>query len=264
MSDSTTRTISATAIRLDRDGDRATIALCPPEAKPPTLDLDVLGQLESVLDQLEDELPRLVVLTSTTPKYFCVGANVNALRQITAERIGAWVERGHEVLNRLEDLGCPTIARVRGHALGGGLELAMACDLIFADRTAQLGLTEAKLGFIPGWGGCHRLPGRIGAAAAKRLFFTGSTLHADAAARLGLVDLVADAPELDAEIDAFLKQTTGCSPYAIGAFKRILNEQQRTARDRNTAREVELSHGCLNDPGTRQRLKDFLERKKTK
>jgi len=253
-----------TTVRLHRGGDTATLTLTPPAppGKPPTLDHPLLNSLDAAIAELEADPPRLAVLRSATPKYFCVGANLHALRAIDEQTIRPWVEHGHRVVNRLEDLPCPTVARVAGYAVGGGLELAMACDLIFAEAGATLGLTEARLGFIPGWGGCRRFVERVGVAAAKRHFFAGRTMDAAAAAGLGLVDFVGDAAAVDAELAAFADEVSQCSRYAVSTFKRIVDAERRAARDRNLDAEATHSVGCLREPDAADRLAAFLDRKK--
>jgi enoyl-CoA hydratase len=162
------------------------------------------------------------------------------------------------VLNALEDLPCPVIARVDGYALGGGLELALAADLIYAADSGRLGLSEAKLGFIPGWGGCRRLAERIGFSRAKQLFFVGQAIDASEALQIGLVDHVCPAVVLDEAIRSYVEQLCECSANAIAAFKRILHETQDADRARNLAAEMEHSVACVRDPDTQQRLQDFF------
>lgn len=252
-----------THINLERQGDRAALVLSGPAGKPPTLDPASIGELETAIARLQADPPRVVVLKSNSPKFFCVGANLRVLETTNEETIVPWVMLGHRVFNRLEDLPCPVIAQVGGYAMGGGLELAMCCDLIYAAAEAKLAQSEAGLGFIPGWGGSWRLAERVGASQAKRLFFTGAMLEAESAHELGLIDLVVPGVGLDAAVEecaaAILKQ----SAYAIATFKRIQGDERRAARDRCAAAEAQLSRGCLQDPDTKTRLQQFLARKKS-
>jgi len=249
------------AISTDRRTGRATLRLSPPSGKPPTLDHEVLDAFEAHLTALENDPPRSLVVRSDSAKFFCVGANVAMLKNVDAERIAAWVEHGHRVLNRLEDLPCPAIARVTGYALGGGLELAMACDLIFTDRSAQLGLTEAKLGFIPGWGGSRRLAQRVGPGRAKQMFFAAQRLDAEHAYAWGLIDRVEpDESSLNATLDAYLDAIDACSAQALATFKRLLSAEEKDARERNGAAEANFSKACVEDADTARRLDEFLNR----
>ncbi len=253
-----------THINYQVEGEVATILLVPTEGKPPTLDDDVLEELERCIGQAREEEPRVVIIRSASERFFCVGANINVLKETNEETIVPWVKEGHRVLNLLEDLPMPVIAIVKGYAMGGGLELAMACDLIFASETAQLAQSEAGLGFIPGWGGTRRLAARIGASKAKYYFYSGKMMNASKAAEIGLVDFVGTASELDEELVAFTSSIIANNRNALSQFKRILNDQGRKARDDNM--EIEASHSvsCLQDPDTKQRLHDFLTKKETK
>jgi len=122
-------------------------------------------------------------------------------------------------------LPIPVIALVKGYAMGGGLELAMACDLIFASQKAILAKSEAMLGFIPGWGGTYRLRSRLGASKAKYYFYSGKMLAAFEALNLGLVDFVGDEEELETEVQNFSESIANNNRNSISQFKKILNDQ---------------------------------------
>jgi enoyl-CoA hydratase len=164
--------LSAT-VQFGCQGQIGTLSLVPAvSGKPPTLDHAALDRLDAALAEVEAKANsiRLLFVCSAAPKYFCVGADLTALKLVSTETIGAWIDHGHRTFNRLADLPMPVVARIEGYALGGGLELALACDLIFAGETAQLGQTEAKLGFVAGWGGSWRLPRRVGVARPRNCF----------------------------------------------------------------------------------------------
>ncbi|MEM7806519.1 MAG: enoyl-CoA hydratase/isomerase family protein [Planctomycetota bacterium] len=249
----------ATTIEVLRRGDIAEVSLVPPTGKPPTLDGSVLDALDEALSDVERTVPRLVVVRSAVDRYFCVGANIDALQTLDAETIGPWVRKGHDVLRRLERLPMPTIARVCGHAVGGGLELALACDLIFCDASARLGLTEASLGFVPGWGGTRRLPDRVGAATAKRLFFVADVLDGQAAKDVGLVDALHESPtSLDASIAAYARRVCEMNAASLAAMKAILNDASEAAHEANRKAEAHHSAACVRDPDAAARLSAFL------
>lgn len=271
---------------MEEDRGIVTLTLVPPEGKPPTLDGEVLDVLAARLLELapaphevrlsecqvdgqlkESHLcrPRVLVIASASQKYFCAGANIRVLQTTTADTIGAWVRRGHDVFMQLEQLSIPVVARVSGYALGGGLELALACDQIIADANAIMGQTEARLGLLTGWGASVRLPERVGAARAKQLFFSGDLLSAGEAKEIGLVDEVASSENLDRSVGAFAAKVSLNSAGAIAAFKRIINDEQTAARRRNREREAEFSAECLRDADTGKRMSAFLaERSKKK
>ena len=238
-----------------------TVTLHPPEGKPPTLDPAVMDALDRVLTEIEARAPELaaVVLQSASPKFFCAGANINVLETINHDTIGPWVERGHRLMNRIEALPVPVIARVEGFALGGGLELAMACDLIFASGNAKFGQTETKLGFVTGWGGSYRLVRRVGLARAKELVFAGRIIDAAEAVRLGLVEWQGTPDALALHIAEFLGAVSASSRVANREMKSLLESCARTTLAENAAIETAASQRCLGQGGdAAERLRLFL------
>lgn len=253
--------LKRTVIELKIEGDVAVIELVPPKGKPPTLDEEVLQQLDMSLNEIEEASVKLTYLRSASSKYFCVGANIGVLKELSADTIGEWVTYGNEVLNRLEDLPCPVVAMVSGYAMGGGLEIAMACDLIVAENEAKFSQSEAKLGFIPGWGGCRRLVDRVGISKAKYLFFTGKLLDGRSALECGLIDFSGTDKELVEFTSIFSQSVLENNYNAVSTFKRVLNGEQRARRDRNTEAEAINSKSCLKDEDTLKRLDDFLNKR---
>ncbi len=240
-----------------------TLTLCPAvEGKPPTFDHAVLEQMDGAVGRLEEAAHagtlRLLFVRSASPKFFCVGADLGSLRSLDAQSIIPWVEHGHRVFNRLEDLPVPVIARVEGYTLGGGLELAMACDAIFAHEKAQFGHTEAKLGFVAGWGGSWRLPRRVGLARAKVMFFTGQILDAAEARRIGLVEFVGTGDALDEHCRQFVEAVRSGSDASHSGHKRLLAAAFSASRDEGGRAEAAQSTQCAGSPSTRQRLADFF------
>jgi enoyl-CoA hydratase len=243
------------------ENDVATILLEPPDGKPPTLDTEVLDQLERCIVQVKADEPRIVIVRSASERFFCVGANINVLKDINEETIVPWVQQGHRVFNQLEDLPMPVVAVVEGYAMGGGLEMALACDLIFASDNAHLAQSEAGLGFIPGWGGTCRLAARIGPSKAKYYFYSGKMIDAAEAVEIGLVDFAGSKAALQRELSDFSASLIVNNRNAIRQYKTILNNQERQARDENATAEASRSVSCLQDPDTKQRLHDFLAKK---
>ncbi len=255
-----------THILLELTGDLATLTLTPDEpGKPPTLDYAALDELEQHVAAIRaaDDL-RAVILRSASEKYFCVGANINALRTLDADTIVPWVERGHAVFNDLAALPLPVIARVHGFCLGGGLELAMACDLIVASQTARFGQPEAVLGVIAGWGGTWRLPRRVGTARAKEMFFTGKVITADEAARTGLANFAGAPAEVDAYLAAFLEGLRRCSPLAVAQMKAIVDCSAVLTLEAACGAEANASATCMASADTRARVAEYLESRRRK
>jgi enoyl-CoA hydratase len=240
-----------------------TVTLHPPAGKPPTLDHTVMDAFDKILTEIEARGAEIsvVVLQSASPKFFCAGANLKAMEAIDAHTIGPWVERGHRLMNRIEALPFPTVARVEGYALGGGLELAMACDLIFASDNAHFGQPETKLGLVTGWGGSFRLARRAGLARAKELVFTGRIFEADEAVRLGIAEWHGSASELERHLDEFLRAVAGNGRVAVHEMKKILAACGHTKIEDNLALEAAASRRCLIEGDAAERLQRFLSKK---
>ena len=241
------------------DGPLCTITLQPPEGKPPTLDHDVIAALDAVLADLETQegTLRAVVIRSASPKVFCAGANLRVMETIDERTIVPWVERGHRLMNRLEALPLPVIARVEGHAMGGGLELALACDLILASTTARFAQSEARLGLITGWGGSFRLVRRVGLARAKDLALSGRVIDAAEAARIGLAEWHGKPEELDRHIATWVADVAANGAVAVREVKRLLAACAPSTGD-PTALESAASVVCLREGDAAARIREFL------
>lgn len=256
----------STQVTLTQDGDVAYITLSADVAgKPPTLDLDVLKALQQRLSKIADRVDglRAVILCSDSTRYFVVGADINALESLDTDSIVPWIQCGHAVFDQLEDLPLPTVARIDGYALGGGLELAMACDLIVATEDARFGQPEAKLGFVAGWGGTRRLPGRIGCSRAKELLYTGRIVDAPEALELGLIDFMGDVAAVDAYLSDLLRGIRSCSSLAIAETKRLVNRSHAMDREANCHEETAASVRCISLPDTIARVRAFLAGRRT-
>src|SRR5690242_11607742 len=177
-------------LHLTRAGAVATLTLDRPRALN-ALDAATLRELARAIRELRrDGGVRALVVTGAGEKAFSAGADIAAMAAMTAAEGHAYSQLGHEVLGRLEALAIPVVAAVNGVALGGGLELALACDLIVASEKARLGQPEINLGLIPGFGGTQRLVRRIGQTRARELIYLGHAITAEEALRIGLVNRV--------------------------------------------------------------------------
>lgn len=207
--------------------DRGTIRIVT-IARPAVLnaiDARVIEELTLVLDRTAtDDHVRGLLLTGAGEKAFVAGADIAAMRSMTPAEALAFAERGHGVGDRLAALKVPTIAAVNGFALGGGCELALACDFIYAAEHAKFGQPEVKLGVIPGFGGTQRLARRVGLARAIELCLSGAIIDANEAARIGLVNRVVARGELLATALATLETIAQMGPVAVARCKAVLHE----------------------------------------
>lgn len=207
---------------------------------------------DQVVEDLRDAAERIAtdaavrgaLITGAGPKAFIAGADIADLARQGPFDGKARALRGQAVLRRLETCGKPVIAAVNGFALGGGCELAMACDFIYAADTASLGQPEVKLGVIPGFGGTQRLARRVGVGKAKELCMTGDAIPAAEALRIGLVDQVFPAGELIAAARAAATRIAGNGPLAVAECKRLIHLGQSTTLDHALALE-QRSFGLL-------------------
>ncbi len=195
----------------------------------------------------------ILILTGAGGKAFAAGADVREMSGLGPEKIAEFSRLGQDVIKTLEEVSFITIAAVRGFALGGGLEIAMGCDLIYASEKAKFGLPEIKLGLIPGWGGTYRLARAIGKRRAKEVMLTGRMFSADEAYDLGLVNRVF--PE-DNLMDECLKLSKGMlkySPFALRQIKQALNQD-----DFDEERFVE----CFATEEAQRDIEQFLQKQK--
>jgi enoyl-CoA hydratase/carnithine racemase len=230
---------------------------------PPTIDYAFFTGLEGYLITLEERRNDIsaVFIKSLAPSYFAIGAHLDTVRHLTKETIALWAERGGMVFNRLEKLPVPTIAIVTGKALGGGLELALACDYILASDAAQFGHPESVFGFIPAWGGCQRLPERIGWPRAKELFYTGKSISASEAFRIGLINFYGSQKELDAYTDKMSAELRDNSSLAIRLVKQISNSIMENKRQQDIFVESTASELCLSTADTVRRIVEYIPEK---
>jgi enoyl-CoA hydratase len=254
-----------THVFLEEKGDIGYLTFaCDEPGKPATLEHHVLDELGQALREIEagmDEL-RALVVQSNSERYFIVGANINALRVLNAETIIPWVQLGHAVFNQLESLPIPVVAKIEGYALGGGLELALACDIIVASRNSTFGQPEAGLGLVSGWGGSYRLPRRIGLAKAKELFFTGKLVQAQEALEIGLVDFVGSDSDMRDYLKSLYEGIRQCSPLAVSQMKRLVNNSLRVSTLQSCSEEAVASSICFSSEDTKLRVARYLREKK--
>ena len=210
------------AVHLIRTGAIAELRLDNP-AKMNAFTVEMLGQLAAHLETIDHEQSvRAVMLTAEGDRAFCTGADINGWGDLTpAEFARHWVRDGHRIFDRLARLSKPTIAVLAGHAFGGGLELAAACDLRVIAPGASLALPEAGVGIVPGWSGTQRLLRLLPEAVVKEMALFGHRIKADRALALGFVAAVADDPRAAAE--TLLGRAVTLSPRAVEIGKSMIH-----------------------------------------
>jgi enoyl-CoA hydratase len=210
-------------ITVTRDEAVATVTVDRQDALN-ALDLPTLTELRDRLGELAgDESVRVVVLTGAGEKAFVAGADIKYMSGLDVEGGKAWGELGHNCGQLLETMPKPTIAAINGFALGGGCELALACDLRYASTTAKLGQPESNLAIIPGWGGTQRLARVCGLGVAKDLIFTGRIVGAEEALRIGLVSALYEPGELMERVLETARALAAKGPLALAAAKAAVN-----------------------------------------
>jgi len=212
-----------TKVKFAIQGPVARITLDRPE-KLNALDPEMLTALEDAVSQAEQSRQvRVIVLAAAGEKAFCVGADILAWTALSPlDMWSEWVRRGHRIFERLERAKQPVICAVQGFAYGGGLELALACDIRIATDSARFAMPEVKLGTVPGWGGTGRLPKLIGSARAKQMIFTGEPIAADVAERWGLANEVVPVASLNDRATGLAEKIAGNAPIAVQTAKQLI------------------------------------------
>jgi 3-hydroxypropionyl-coenzyme A dehydratase len=240
-------------IQLEPQGDIAILRINRPEALN-AMNVDVISELSKMIDILAaDDSIKAVVITGAGERSFCAGADISYMVNIDPMQAERYATSAQDVINRIDRLEKPVIAAVNGFALGGGCELAMACDIRIASSNAKIGQPEVTIGIPPGWGGTQRLMRLVGPAKAKELIFTGKMITADEAYHIGLVNKVIslgsddklppEAPKGDA-----VKEKERASEIAKILNKKLMDECIALAKEiaKNSFVAVKVSKKLIN------------------
>lgn len=210
-------------VLVERRGPVATVTINRPSAMN-ALSTELRLELSRCFRDLKDEPEVRVVILTGAGRAFCAGMDLNELGSGSHGTSGLDnVSEGLDVVATMGEFEGPVIAAVNGHAMAGGFELALACDMIVASTNARFADTHARVGFLPGWGLSQRLPRLIGAARAKELSFSGNAIDAHTALAWGLVNRVTEPTELLSHCQALGEQMAGCVPRAVRAYKRLID-----------------------------------------
>jgi len=240
----------------------ATITINRPEVRN-ALNEETVAELFTRFEDAEkDENIRVIVITGAGDRAFCSGLDLNIIKGVSPMKGTENSRIGQHLCNLIEALGKPVIAAINGFALGGGTELAMACDIRIASENAQLGQTEINLGLIPGWGGTQRLPRFVGKGIAKEMIFTGKRIDAKTAERLGLVNAVVPADQLMAKVKELALELASKPPIAIRLLKALINNSTETHPDIGLWQEAEAFGLVTSTEDFNEGVTAFLEKRK--
>ena len=203
------------------------------------LNTEVLGELHTAFEQVAADDEVKVAIVTGEGKAFVAGADIEQMKDLDAVAGRAMIAKGHSVMNLIEAIDKPVIAAINGFALGGGCELAMACDIRIASEKAKFGQPEVNLGIIPGFGGTQRLPRLVGRSMAKYLIMTAEMIGAEEAKNIGLVEKVVPAEDLMAECEKIARTIMSKAPIAISVAKTVINNGYSLDLRAASALEVE-------------------------
>ncbi len=241
---------------------RATITLNRPDALN-AFNKDVVEEiLKALEDAKNDEKIRVVILTGAGEKAFSAGADIKTMKGFDALKARELSLMGEKLCSAIENFEKPVIAAINGYALGGGLEVAMACDLRIASDKAKMGQTEINIGLIPGWGGTQRLTRLIGKTKAKELVFTGKMIDAKTAERLGLVNMVVPADQFREAVRKFAMELAEKAPVALRIAKALINKGADMSLDAAIALEREGFGVVGSTEDLQEGVSAFIEKRK--
>ena len=244
-----------------QEGPILTLTLNRPEALN-ALNAQVLDDLDAALDAVDLSAVRCLIFTGTGDKAFAAGADIAAMANMTPEEAAAFSRRGNEVFRRIETFPLPTIAAVNGYALGGGCELAMACDMRLCSETAVFGQPEVTLGITPGFGGTQRLMRLVGMGKAKELIFSARNVKAPKALEIGLVNAVYPPEELLPAAKKLGARIAKNAPIAVRACKAAMNEGIDLPMDEAVDAEIREFSGCFETEDQKRGMAAFLSKQK--
>jgi len=222
----------------------------------------LLAELSQALDEIAaDEDIRVLILTGAGDKAFVAGADISELATFDSLKAKAFGRRGHDIINKLQQLPIAVVAAVNGFALGGGTEISIACDFIYASENAKFGQPEINLGVIPGFGGTQRLPRLIGTNMAKELIYTGKMITAAEALQLGLVNKVVPHDSLMAEVLKTAGVIASKGKVSLREAKQAINKGMDVDLASGCGIEIDAFALCYASPDAKEGTSAFLEKR---
>jgi 3-hydroxypropionyl-coenzyme A dehydratase len=240
----------------------ATVKINRPD-KYNAMNTEVAKELITVFNELDkDDTVKVIIITGEGDKAFSAGADIAYMSTITPIESETYAKTGHLLTFTVENCSKPTIAAINGFALGGGLELALACDIRIAAETAKMGQPEVTIGVCPGWGGTQRLQRIVGIAKAKELIYTGRQVKADEAKEIGLVNQVVELSKLAEEANNMAKMIAQNSAMAVRMSKIAINKGRNSDIDTGLALELYTWGLCFTHPDRAERMTAFVNKAK--
>ncbi len=225
------------------------------------LNSEVLDDLNAVLDGVDLDSVRALVLTGAGEKSFVAGADIGEMSTLTKEEGEAFGKKGNDIFRRIETFPIPVIAAVNGFALGGGNEIAMSCDIRICSDNALFGQPEVGLGITPGFGGTQRLARLVSPGMAKQIIFSNSNIKADEAYRIGLVNAVYPQEELLPAAKKLAARIAKQAPIAVRACKKAINDGLQVDMDQALVVEEKLFGSCFETYDQQEGMANFLRKK---
>jgi len=249
-------------ILVKREKNFAWILLNRPD-KLNALNYEMLDLLEKALNELgSDDGVRCILVRGVGNRAFSAGADVSWLSELAPEEAKRASEKGHMVIKKIMELPKPIIAVVNGYALGGGCELALACDFRIASKKAKFSQPEVRLGLIPGWGGTQLLPRLVGPAKAREMIMFGEMLDAEEAYRIGLVDRVVPHESLDEEAVKVARALASGPPMALAAAKSLVSLSLQKTIEEGLREEAVKFSNLFSTEDFREGVSAFMEKRK--
>lgn len=247
-------------VELKKNDKTAVLTINRPEALN-ALNSQVLSDLKAALDELKKEADlRCLIITGAGPKSFVAGADIGEMSTMNPKKGEAFGIAGNKVMSQVASFPCPVIAAVNGYALGGGFELALACDLRLASEKARFAFPETGLGITPGFGGTQRLARLVGPALASELIFTGRTVKADEALAKGMVSQVCAPEELLDKAQELADTIAGRAPIAIRQAKKAIRGGLDLTLEKGLDYESECFGECFDSEDQKNAMKAFVEK----
>jgi enoyl-CoA hydratase len=247
-------------VDVTHDGHVSILTINRPE-KLNALSQQVLGDLNSAIEAVERTPGVRAAVITGTGKAFVAGADIAAMKDMEQAEGRGFGRLGHALCGRIERVRFPVIAAVNGFALGGGCELALACDFIYASTQAKFGQPEVNLGIIPGFGGTQRLPRRVGPAMARELIYTGKIIDATEALRIGLVNAVFELDELLPAATKAAAEIATKGPIAVANAKRLIRDGANIPLPKANKLEEDTFGAMFDTEDQAEGMEAFLEKR---